>query len=275
MTLIPGRVVMILASILIIVSGGPFKDTAMGADVKKKAARGSRCASMKKKDINDILGKLKVPEAADVSISASPLQGICEAVVDDRGRTAVFYLDTSKRYIFLHGSLVDVTKMTNLTSDKMQKLKDRRRIDLAQIPLNENLVVGELAASKKVIIFTDPDCDYCAQLHKTILGITAKRKDVAFYYKFLPLDFHKDAYWKAKTVVCNKSIKMLEENFTSKTIQKTDCQTDEVDNSIKLARALGIKATPTIILPDGRIREGALPEDELLNLIDRRNEHGK
>jgi len=230
---------------------------------------------MKKKDVLDILGKLKVPEAADVSISASPLKGICEVAVEDRGRTAVFYLDASKQYMFLHGSLVNMATMTNLTSDKIQKLKDKKRVDLTQIPLNENLVAGELTASKKVIIFTDPDCDYCALLHKTILEIVAKRKDIAFYYKFLPLDFHKDAYWKAKSIVCNKSLKMLEENFASKTIQKTDCQTDEVDNSMKLARALGIKGTPTIILPDGRIREGAMSEDELLNLIDGRNGHGK
>ncbi|MGZ6250057.1 MAG: thioredoxin fold domain-containing protein, partial [Syntrophales bacterium] len=92
--------------------------------------------------------------------------------------------------------------------------------------------------------------------------------DIAFYIKFLPLEFHKDAYWKAKSIVCNKSVKMLEDNFEKREIPKTECATDEIDNSMKLAHSLGIGGTPSLILPDGRLKVGALPEAELLDLID-------
>jgi thiol:disulfide interchange protein DsbC len=98
--------------------------------------------------------------------------------------------------------------------------------------------------------------------------IVAKRKDIAFYIKFLPLEFHKDAYWKAKSIVCNKSVKMLEDNFENREIPKTECATDEIDNSMKLAKSFGIGGTPSMILPDGRLKVGALPEPELLDLID-------
>jgi thiol:disulfide interchange protein DsbC len=270
MSLIYKKMVIIFVLALITVAWGPLRNDASGADIKKGTRKAS-CNSLEQKDIRDILGKLKVPDSAIVSIAPSPVKGICEIVVDNQGRTGIFYLDLSKKYMFLFGSLVDVATMTNLTANKMQQVKDKKRVDIAKIPLNEALVAGDLTASKKVIVFTDPDCDYCAQLHKTIQGILSKRKDIAFYLKFLPLEFHKDAFWKAKSIVCNKSLQMLEDNFAAKTIQKTDCPTDEVDNSIKLANSLGIHATPTIILPDGRIREGAIPEDELLNLIDGQN----
>jgi thiol:disulfide interchange protein DsbC len=79
---------------------------------------------------------------------------------------------------------------------------------------------------------------------------------------------HKDAYWKAKSIVCNKSLTMLEDNFAKKEIPRTECTTEEVDASAKLAATLGIVGTPALILPDGRLREGAMPETELLNLID-------
>jgi thiol:disulfide interchange protein DsbC len=98
--------------------------------------------------------------------------------------------------------------------------------------------------------------------------IVAKRKDIAFYIKFFPLKMHKDAYWKAKSIVCNKSLQMLEDNFAEKQIPKTDCATDEIDNSMKLAASLGISGTPALILPDGRIISGAKSEKELTALID-------
>ena len=79
---------------------------------------------------------------------------------------------------------------------------------------------------------------------------------------------HKDAYWKSKSIICNKSMKLLEDSFAGKTIEKTECDTAEVDETIKLAASLGITGTPGIILPDGRVRMGALPESELLDLID-------
>jgi thiol:disulfide interchange protein DsbC len=98
--------------------------------------------------------------------------------------------------------------------------------------------------------------------------IIAKRKDIALYIKLFPLSFHKQAYWKAKSVVCKKSLPLLEDCYAGKNIEKTDCDTKEVDETIKLAGSLGIIGTPTIILPDGRLRMGAMLESDLTNLID-------
>jgi thiol:disulfide interchange protein DsbC len=101
---------------------------------------------------------------------------------------------------------------------------------------------------------------------KTVLE---KRKDIAFYIKLFPLKMHKDAYWKSKSISCNKSIKMLEDNFEHKPIPKTDCDTKEIDDNIKLAESLGITGTPAIIFPDGSIRKGAMPADRLIEFINK------
>lgn len=98
--------------------------------------------------------------------------------------------------------------------------------------------------------------------------IIPKRKDIAFYIKLFPLSSHTDAYWKAKSIVCKMSLSLLEDCYANKNIEKTDCDTKEVDETIKLAGSIGISATPTIILPDGRLRVGAIPENDLINLID-------
>jgi thiol:disulfide interchange protein DsbC len=98
--------------------------------------------------------------------------------------------------------------------------------------------------------------------------IADKRKDIAFYIKLYPLRFHLDAYWKVKSIICNKSMKLLEDCYEGKKIEKSECDTREVDDTIKLAEGLGIRGTPAIILPDGRLHMGTLPENELTNLID-------
>ena len=145
---------------------------------------------------------------------------------------------------------------------------NKKRIDITKIPLTSALILGDLKAEKKVIIFTDPECPYCGRFHKVIKQISEKRKDIAFYIKMYPLEIHKDSYWKSKSIVCNNSLQLLEDCFDKKPIAKTDCKTKEVDNNLELVESLGITKTPSIILPDGRLHMGGMPEEALINLID-------
>lgn len=242
-------------------SGYSFASESDGSQGKKG------CIALSTQGVKDVLVKINAPDAKVVSIAESPIKGFCEVVFENMGRMVIFYLDVDKKY-FIFGSLVEVANMLNKTQESIKRIQDKKRIDTAKIPLSDALILGESGASKKVIVFTDPDCSFCGQLHRTMKQIIAKRKDIAFYIKFFPLPMHKDAYGKAKSIVCNKSLKMLEDNFEKKEIAKTECTTQEIDNSMKLAASLGISGTPALILPDGRLREGAMPEAELIDLID-------
>ena len=55
------------------------------------------------------------------------------------------------------GNVSETKAVTNLPAEGPRKTQDMKRIDLARIPLNEEFVIGEKSAEKKVIIFTDPD----------------------------------------------------------------------------------------------------------------------
>ncbi len=79
---------------------------------------------------------------------------------------------------------------------------------------------------------------------------------------------HKDAYWKAKSIICNKSLQMLEDNFEGRVIPDTECASKEIDQTIRLAESLGIRGTPFLVLPDGRTHFGAMPAEQLMQLID-------
>jgi len=97
--------------------------------------------------------------------------------------------------------------------------------------------------------------------------VLKERKDIAFYILLFPLAMHKDAYWKSKSIVCNRSLKMLEDAFAKKEIPKPECDTKEIDANMKVAQALGITGTPALVLPDGRVHTGMMPAKELIDFI--------
>ncbi len=100
--------------------------------------------------------------------------------------------------------------------------------------------------------------------------IIKNRKDIVFYIKLFPLSIHKDAYRKSKIIVCERSLKLLDEAMEGKEIKGRECNTDIIDKNISLAKSLGITGTPAIILPDGRLISGYRTANELIKLIDKK-----
>lgn len=97
--------------------------------------------------------------------------------------------------------------------------------------------------------------------------IVEERKDIVFYIKLFPLRNHPEAYEKSKAIVCEHSLKLLEEAFEKKPLPKPKCETSVIDQNIKLAEKLGIFSVPVLILPDGRVIEGYRDSKTLIRLI--------
>ena len=100
--------------------------------------------------------------------------------------------------------------------------------------------------------------------------VIKERKDIAFYIKLYPLPMHKDAYAKAKAIVCEKSLSLLEDAFERKPLPAPKCESTAIDDNIKLAQKLGITGTPAIIMPDGRLIPGYLEADALIKQIEKK-----
>jgi thiol:disulfide interchange protein DsbC len=97
--------------------------------------------------------------------------------------------------------------------------------------------------------------------------IIDERNDIAFYLKMYPLKSHPAAYEKAKAIVCEKSLALLDEAYEKKPLPKPNCDTTAVDESIKLAEKLGISSVPSSILSDGKVIPGFRDAKALLTLI--------
>ena len=100
--------------------------------------------------------------------------------------------------------------------------------------------------------------------------LVAERKDVVFYIKMSPLKMHPGAYDKSKTIVCEKSIKLLEDAYEKKPLPAPKCKTSVVDENVKLTEKLGITGAPALVLPDGKVTTGYRDANALKALIDKK-----
>jgi thiol:disulfide interchange protein DsbC len=97
--------------------------------------------------------------------------------------------------------------------------------------------------------------------------VVEKRKDIAFFIKMFPLKMHPGSYEKAKAIVCEKSLTLLDDAFAKKQLPKPKCETSVIDENIKLAEQLGISGTPALIMPDGKVIPGYRQADALIELV--------
>ena len=240
-------------------SASAFSSGGCDGDCKK-------CHTLTSREVGGMLRKMHLADAKIIGIRVSPVKSLWEISVDDKGKRGVFYVDFSKKYL-LPGPIVEVSTGENKTQESLAKMQANRKVDVSKIPLDTDLVIGNKKAPRRVIVFTDPECPFCNRLHQEMKKVVRQRKDIAFFIKLFPLAIHKDSYWKAKSIACSGSLKLMDDNFEGKAIPKKECATKEVDNNLKLAGALGISATPTIIAPDGRMHAGFLPADKLIEFI--------
>jgi len=222
-----------------------------------------QCHRIGREEATDIL-KDFVDKVIDVK--QGPVRGMWMVEVEAKGRRFPIYLHYSKKYFFA-GNIIDI-KNRRLVGGEVKPV-ERRKVDVSKIPLDDAIVMGDPAADKKVIIFDDPDCPYCRRLHGELKKIVSERKDIAFYIKLFPLvKLHPDAYRKSKSIVCERSLQLLDNAFSGKDIPSPSCETDQVDKNIKLGESLGIRGTPTLILQDGTVLSGYTTADKLIALID-------
>lgn len=165
------------------------------------------------------------------------------------------------------------------------------RVDVAR---SDRIVMGSPRASHRVVVFTDPDCPYCAKLHATLEKLVRDRPDVRVELRLFPLPMHGESAEKAAKVAlyagrAGRGEAFLRTYFTTRgepsarlEAAMADARVDalelgrvqqdrgiEADLAKDLAdgRAAGVSGTPSLFV-DGRRVVGARPIEDLLALLD-------
>jgi thiol:disulfide interchange protein DsbC len=212
------------------------------------------CHKLDKKEAEDIIKPITPPGTTltVLDIKLAPVKAFWQIdVKTNDGRRGSVYLDFTRKYFAPTLSPVPT------------------KVDLSKIPLQDAVVLGSKTAPKKVVVFTDPDCPACRQLHGVMKQVIEKRKDIAFYLFLYPLPIHKeDAYKKAQAILCEKSLDLLDEAYAGKPLPEPKCSNEQLEKNLALGRSIPIEATPTIIREDGMRYLGPRQADAMILWID-------
>lgn len=223
------------------------------------------CHKITKEDAKAVLNTVD-PNVEVESAGHSHVRGLYEVVLKKDGKTSVVYLDFSKNNLIL-GRVIDIKNKKDVTKETID---EHSRVDVSKISVKNALVMGNKQGKKKIYIFSDPECPFCTKLHDQVLELLKEEPQLKVYIILFALPMHKDAGWKTQSIVCeskkdmDKAVKMLEDSYHGKTIEKIDCgKVNYAEENKKMAEKLGIGATPTIVFPNGKLIMGAVGKDEI------------
>jgi thiol:disulfide interchange protein DsbC len=204
-----------------------------------------------------------------VEVKPSRVRGLYQALFRRGKDQGILYIDYEKKYL-ISGTVIDAGLRQNITE---AELLAGKRLDVSAINLGDALVLGNRAGSKKIYVFTDPECPYCAQMHGELTSLIKEDPDLVAYILLFPLEIHPDAAWKTDSIVCTsrndmaEALAMLDRSLDRQTVRKVACGKPYAEMGKVQATELGIGMTPTIVLPDGSLALGAKKKEELKKLI--------
>lgn len=124
------------------------------------SAKGQDCAKCHKLSKDDAAALLKdlIPNLKVLDIKTSPVAGTWEVDVDAGGRKMPLYVDFSKQHL-ISQVIISLKDKRNLAQERYEELNKvvLAKEDVAKIPVDDALAMGDKDAKHKVIVFSDPD----------------------------------------------------------------------------------------------------------------------
>lgn len=200
----------------------------------------------------------KFPEAKVDKITKTDFGGLYEVFVQDQ----VVYTDANGSFL-LQGTLIDLKSGKNVTSERRSELS---KINFDDLPLNLAFKTVKGNGKRKMAVFSDPDCPFCRRLENDLAKVT----DVTIYTFLFPIDsLHPQAREKAKAIWCAPDrVKAWNDYMATNATPNgpTNCDTP-LAKIADLGEKYKINGTPTIFFANGRKVPGAVPAEQLEQML--------
>lgn len=216
----------------------------------------------------DMLGllKSKYPATTFKKVQKSEIPGVFEVVMGKN----VAYTDKSGRY-FLFGHLYDMETQTDLTEERKpadmaqtKAVNKSDRIDFAELNLDDAIKFVQGDGSRKMAVFSDPDCPYCKNLEQTL----EKIGDLTIYLFLMPIQqLHPQAPQRAESVWCSDNpASAWKKIINVGEVVEKQCN-NPIQRNLSFAEKHGINGTPTMIFENGDVVPGALQAKVIEQLL--------
>ncbi|MBE7526742.1 MAG: DsbC family protein [Burkholderiales bacterium] len=199
------------------------------------------------------------PESRVESVTQTPYLGLYEVVIDGE----VFYTDEKVDYFFM-GHVVDAKRRVSLTSERMQQIRDARRIAIDTLPLELAMKTIKGNGKRTLIVYSDPNCPYCKKLEKELANVT----DVTIHTLLYPI--LNGSLATAEAIWCSEDRVKAWDDFMLRSVAPVgkSCETP-LQKLLASGRENNVTGTPTLIFADGSIVSGLIPQQEIEKRLDR------
>lgn len=189
-----------------------------------------------------------------------PIPGLVEVVVNGIN---VIYVDNKGELAFV-GNVVDLKTKVSLTKKRAEEIAV---VDFSRIPLDRAIVKVKGDGSRKLVVFSDPDCPYCKQLEKELAFVN----DVTVYVMLYPIEtLHPGARKRAEAVWCAPDRAKAWDNLMlygkEPAAPEGECKTP-IDEIEALAQRLAITGTPALVFQNGKLMPGAVNSEKIEALL--------
>jgi thiol:disulfide interchange protein DsbC len=199
---------------------------------------------------------ISMPSVKPTKISETPVTGLFEVIVGSQ----VVYMSVDARYM-IEGDLFDLKTKRNV-SEEAKSLIRKAAID--ELGSANMLVYKPKNIKDTITVITDIDCPYCRRLHSEIPDYM--KNDVEVRYVFMPLKGSADMK-KTISVWCADDQQLaLDIAKAGGDVEEKTCK-NPIKEHLQLARDLGIRGTPAIVLENGELLPGYVPVDKLIAQI--------
>jgi len=209
-------------------------------------------------DIDDV-DKLKralartMPNVRPSSITKAPIDGLFQVVVG----TQVVYMSVDAKYM-IEGDLYNLVTSENVSEGAKSSI---RLAAINELGSDKMVVYTPENVKETITVITDIDCPYCRRLHNEIPEYM--EEDVQVRYIFMPLKGAADMK-KTISVWCSDDQQLaLDIAKAGGEIEVKSCY-NPINEHLKLARELGVRGTPAIVLEDGQLLPGYVPVKKLV-----------
>jgi thiol:disulfide interchange protein DsbC len=164
----------------------------------------------------------------------------------------LFYIDEEANYFF-SGQLIDLKNQRNITKERLQEIRNARRVDINSLPLEHAIKEVKGNGKRKLVIFSDPNCGYCKRLEKELIHIN----NVTIYTLLYPI--LRGSKEISKAIWCSDNKLESWNNFMLNGTAPTgkNCEAP-IETLLQTGKKYGFNSTPTIVFANGTVVPGMI-----------------
>lgn len=214
------------------------------------------------------------PEIKIVQIDKVPNVGLYQFVFD--GAPAPAYTNENVDYVIAGPqiNIMDPKTKKNMT-EALQTAKIKDVFD--HLPFSDAFSIKYGKGTRKIALFTDPDCPFCKQLESTLkYNMANSGLDVTLYYFMNPLRIqgHEKAPEEARKILCAEDPAAAWQNFmlnnTLPNNPGTCSKAANVQKQKDMAESFGLNSTPTLMFDNGYLVRQGMTVDQIKEVLNRK-----